>query len=215
MSDCCRDCEHYVHFMATSLEPADLKGEPWRIGAEWTNPSKGEFIVSCGVLFRCEKKLLSQRSNIGAVEFGPYTQQRSGCEATGGISSSTGFPGKAAKVAAVQMKSIVEAQFYVAVDKSPAPEYELDLKIVLQDEQQPNPFFGNYKLSNIKVTHRAPVVALHYVTHESNSSGSTTRIAYEPTCLERYATRQELSCSMSTWHDFDWEERRLRPAHLV
>jgi len=213
MSDRCQDCEHYVHFMVVPLEPADLKGEPWRIGVEWANSEEGDFDITCGVLFRREKKLLSRQPEIGAIEFGPYTQQPTGCEAAGGLSANFDPPRKSANVTAIQMEPVIEAQFYVVVDKSPVPEYAIELKIALERYRLPSAFIGSYDLSSVKVSHRAPVVALHYVTREIGGDGVTTNTTY-PISLDRFTSRQELSRSMSSWHDFDWEARRRQP-HLA
>jgi hypothetical protein len=144
------------------------------------------------------------------VEFGPYAQQPTGCEANGNLSSFEDAvpPQKAGIATAVQMKDIVEAQFYVAVDKAPVKEYEIELKIVLETPDLSDTF--SYELSTIKVNHRMPVVGLHYITREIKRDGLSMTINYDPAKTERFASRRELTRSMSTWHDFDWEERRLQ-----
>ena len=214
MPDNCRDCEHYVHFMVTPIEPGDLNGEPWRIGAQWTNPTEGQFSVSSGVLFRRKKTLFSRRPPIGAVEFGQYDQQAAGCEAPGGLSLGAASSGEAARVVGLRMASIIEAQFYVAVDSSPMPEYELPLRIALEKTRIPS-WFSRYDLSDITVTHLKPVVALHYVTRQYHGSGITTNTVYDPANLKCYASRSALSRSTHTWNGFDWEARRLRRGNLA
>lgn len=205
MSGCCQDCEHYVHFMVVPTTRGDLKGDRWRIGVEWTNPEEGEFDVSCGVLFRRRNSSLSRGQVVGVEEFGPYRQTQTGVGAPGNLSA------ESAKVTAIRMKQLSEAQFYVAVDVSPTKEYELELNIALETLSFQN---TRYQLSAVKITHRAPVVALHHVTREIlGVDYESINTEYDPSRLERYASRQELSRSMSTWFDFDWEEHRLKSVY--